>query len=471
MNGPIKESPASAVSRRNFLTQSSAASALSLTTVANSAEAMQSPDHGRPNVILVISDQFRWDCLGRNRLNSLNLTPNLDAMADEGVNFMNAITNQPVCAPSRACLFTSEYTNRHGVWRNSIALPQQATTLARVFHEAGYSANYIGKWHLGLPGVPGAVAPEYRGGFSDFWEGCNELELTSHPYAGTIWDGAGQPIQFENNYRVDFLTSRVSQFLWEKAKAPFFLVISYLEPHFQNDCNCFVAPTGYADRYRNSFVPADLRFFPGDWQSQLPDYYGCIARVDENMGRLREELKTLDLAKNTIVVFLSDHGCHFRTRNAEYKRSAHESSIHIPLVISGPGFNHSLAIRELVSQIDVAPTLLDACGVTSPSSFQGRSVMPLLKRETKDWQNEVFIQISESMTGRALRTPEWTYVVVRPEAIAEWSWLSCAPPLGSKHFYAIHVLDAGLGGSQLLRHVIERRAIAPSGAVDCAASR
>jgi len=155
-----------------------------------------------------------------------------------------------------------------------------------------------------LPGVPGPVAPEYRGGFSDYWEGCNVLEVTSHPYEGTIWDAAGQPIHFENNYRVDFLTDRVSRFLRGKAKAPFFLVISYLEPHFQNDCNCFVAPKGYADRYRNCFVPADLRFFPGDWQSQLPDYYGCIARVDENMGHLWQELTNLGLLKNTIVVFL-----------------------------------------------------------------------------------------------------------------------------------------------------------------------
>jgi arylsulfatase A-like enzyme len=167
MDGPFSESPASAVSRRDFLTQSSAAGALSLTSAANAAEITQSPDHARHNVILVISDQFRWDCMGRNELNSLNLTPNLDAMAAEGVNFINAITNQPVCAPSRACLFTSQYTNRHGVWRNSVALPQQATTLATVFREAGYSANYIGKWHLGLSGVPGPVAPEYRGGFSD----------------------------------------------------------------------------------------------------------------------------------------------------------------------------------------------------------------------------------------------------------------------------------------------------------------
>ena len=186
----------------------------------------------------------------------------------------------------------------------------------------------------------------------------------------------------------------------EKPRTPFFLVVSYLEPHFQNDCNCFVAPNGYADRYRNSFVPEDLKFFPGDWASQLPDYYGCIARVDENVGKLRTEIAKREHSENTILAFVSDHGCHFRTRNPEYKRSGHEASIHIPMIMAGPGFNRSLSVKQLVSQIDVAPTLLDACGITPPSSFQGRSALPLLGPHSDKWQNEVFVQISESMTGR-----------------------------------------------------------------------
>jgi arylsulfatase A-like enzyme len=409
------------LSRRGFLRNSSAASLLPAVSGEIADEGAASDDPARPNVILIISDQFRWDCLGANGLTPLKLTPNLDAMAGEGVNFTNAITNQPVCAPSRACLFTSLYPNRHGVWRNGIPLPAQLPTLAGLFRGAGYSANYFGKWHLGLPGVPGAVALENRGGFADVWEGSNELEHTSHPYEGTMWDTGGHPIQFKDEYRVDFITGRVVRFLREKRHAPFFTVISYLEPHFQNDCNCFVAPTGYADRYRNSFVPADLRFFPGDWESQLPDYYGCIARVDESVGKLRSELTNLGLSSNTILAFLSDHGCHFRTRNAEYKRSGHESSIHIPLVMSGPGFNRALSIRELISQLDVAPTLLDACHIAPPATFQGRSAMPLLARQTDGWSNEVLVQISESMTGRALRTSEWTYVVAQADGTSHES--------------------------------------------------
>lgn len=410
-NEPAKGKPAE-LTRRDFLSRSSKVG----------AAALLSPSAARPpsNVILIISDQFRWDCISANGLNPLNLTPNLDAMARQGVNFANAITNQPVCAPSRACLFTGAYPNKHGVWRNGIAISPESFTIAKEFRQAGYTAGYIGKWHLAPedpqnPSSFGPVPQAYRGGFDDFWEGCNVLEHTSHPYEGSIWDSAGKEIQFKDVYRVDFITDRVVRFLREKAREPFFLVVSYLEPHFQNDCSCFVAPKGYADRYRNSFVPHDLSFFPGDWQQQLPDYYGCVASVDENVGRLRKELSTLGLAARTIVAFLSDHGCHFRTRNPEYKRSSHEGSVHIPLIISGPGFERPQTIKDLISQIDVAPTLMESVGITVPPSMQGRSGMRLLEGNAKDWRNEVFIQISESMTGHALRTPQWTYVVVERE--------------------------------------------------------
>lgn len=342
-------------------------------------------------------------------------------MARAGTNFANAITNQPVCAPSRGCLFTGQYATRHGVWHNGLPLPTEAVTVAKVLRSNGYTSNYIGKWHL-APSYPGdrarsagAVEQLYRGGFDDFWEGSNELEWTSHPYEGSIWDAQGREIAFKDRYRVDFITDRVLRFLEQPQRQPFFLVISYLEPHFQNDCNCFVAPKGYAERYRNSFIPRDLSFFPGDWQQQLPEYYGCISSIDENVGRLRHELEKLKLSGDTILAFVSDHGCHFRTRNPEYKRSGHESSIHVPLVITGPGFDRRSTVNELISHVDIAPTLLDAVGIAAPPSMQGHSAMPLVKGEGTA-QEEVFIQISESMTGRALRTPQWTYVVATGEA-------------------------------------------------------
>jgi arylsulfatase A-like enzyme len=112
---------------------------------------------------------------------------------------------------------------------------------------------------------------------------------------------------------------------------------------------------------------------------------------------------------------MSDHGCHFKTRNTEYKRSPHESSIHIPLIIEGPGFNRSLEIPELVSQVDLAPALLEAAGVAVPASMQGHSFLGLLDRRTQGWRNEVYFEMSEFVTGRGLRTPQYTYAAAAPK--------------------------------------------------------
>lgn len=386
-------------------------------------EAQSGPNSSRPrpNVVIIISDQFRADALGCMGLNPMNLTPNLDAMAKRGVLFRQAISNQPVCAPARATMFTGQYPARHGVWKNALGLKPDAITLPETLRQAGYTANYIGKWHLSPQSETnrenGPVAPAHRGGFSDFWEASNALELTSHPFEGDMFDGDGKPLHFSGEYRADFLTDRAIRFLKEKRQKdrPFLLVVSYLEVHHQNDTDLFVPPKKYEKKYQNPFVPQDLRSLPGTWPSQLPGYYGCVAGIDDAVGTLLGSLKEQGIEKDTIVVFVSDHGCHFRSRNAEYKRSPHESSIHIPLIIQGPGFDRAMEIPELVSQVDLAPTLLEACGLKTPASMQGASMLPLLARKTDGWRNEVYIEISESLTGRALRTPQWTYAVASPK--------------------------------------------------------
>ncbi len=381
----------------------------------------QSSRASQPNIVFIISDQFRADALGCMGMNPMNLTPNLDAMARRGVLFRQAISNQPVCAPARACMFTGQYPPRHGVWKNALGLHPDAVTLPGLLRDHGYTANYIGKWHLSAQTptdrMSGPVPRQNRGGFLDFWEGANALELTSHPFEGDMYDGDGNPLHFSGEYRADFLTERAVRFLKEKRQKdkPFLLAVSYLEVHHQNDSDLFVPPKRYANKYPNPWVPQDLRPLPGTWPSQLPGYYGCVAGIDDAVGTLLASLKEQGLEENTIVVFTSDHSCHFRSRNAEYKRSPHESSIHIPLIMAGPGFNRAMEIPELVSQVDFAPTLLEAAGVTVPATMQGKSVIPLLQRKTEGWRNEVYIEISESLTGRALRTPQWTYAVAVPE--------------------------------------------------------
>jgi arylsulfatase A-like enzyme len=406
--------------RRNFLLGTAAAvgQAAAGAAAVNAQGTRQHPaskSAKKPNIILYLSDQFRWDFVGANGANSSTHTPNLDAMARRGKNFTHAVTNQPVCAPARSVLMTSRYATETGVWHNGESLNQSLPTLAGELRKAGYSSNLIGKWHLspgaGKGGGPGYVPPEHRGGFLDLWEGANALEHTSHPYYGSLFDNDGKEIKFQDQYRVDFLTDRTEKFLRQKHDKPFFLFVSQLEPHQQNDLNRMVGPKGSAERFINAHVPPDLRPFPGDWHQQLPDYYGACESIDASVGRIRKILEEENLAEDTIFVFFSDHGCHFMTRNQEYKRSTHNSSIRIPLIIDGPGFRGTQQIPELTGIIDIAPTLLEAAGVTPPSSFKGKSLLPLLNDPAarEAWPNRQLIQISESMTARTIRTPDWTY--------------------------------------------------------------
>jgi arylsulfatase A-like enzyme len=418
--------------RRNFLKKSVLAAAASplLSAIAPTADAQSATQPAkRPNILLVISDQYRWDFIHAHGQNPTDFTPNLDAMVRRGTTFENAFSNQPLCSPARSCLFTGQYATTTGVWKLTgprIGLRQDAVTLATVLGNAGYSTNYIGKWHLmevserknGLDfGDLGFVPPEKRGGFTGLWQAANVLELTSHPYHGTMWDSDGTPMTYKDVYRVDYLTDLAVKFLQQKQEKPFFLVLSQLEPHQQNDLNGFAPPKGYADKFANPFAPPDLRPFPGDWPFQLANYYGDCKSIDESMGKIFQTLREQNLEDNTIVIFLSDHGCHFRTRNAEYKRSPHDSSTHIPLVIQGPGFNNGRKVSEMVSLVDVAPTLIDLLGLPVPPVMQGRSFLPVLNDPDArvSWRNEVFIQTSESEIARAIRTPEWTYVALAPD--------------------------------------------------------
>lgn len=427
------------VNRRNFLLGTVAAAGAAAALPAAGLAAESKPQGRRPNIVIYHSDQFRWDFIGANGLNSSTQTPNLDRLASEGTNFNHAVSNQPVCGPSRACLFTGCYSTTAGVWHNGLGLRRDLPTLATELRKAGYTANYIGKWHIAPSreadgGGTGPVSLTNRGGFEDFWEGANALEHSAHPFEGTIWDRDGQPISFKDQYRVDFITDRAERFLRQKQEKPFLLVISQLEPHQQNDLGRMVGPKGSAERFINAHVPEDLRPFPGDWRKQLPDYYGSCEAIDTSVGRIRKVLAEEGYAENTIFVFISDHGCHFMTRNQEYKRSAHNSSLRVPLLIQGPGFDQAQQVQEIVGMVDVAPTLLDVAGVAVPASMQGKSFFPLASdaKARRDWPSEQLIQISESMTARAIRTKDWTYCV------ADLSGATAEPAASRYHEYQLY---------------------------------
>ncbi len=362
----------------------------------------------RPNVIVFFTDQQRWDSTGVHG-NPLELTPNFDRMAQQGTDVHYAFTCQPVCGPARSCLQTGLYATETGVWKNSRTLALDAKTLAHYFGEAGYRTGYIGKWHLaGNDPVPAAE----RGGY-DYWLASNLLEFTSGPYDLVMYDNANQPVKLPG-YRVDGQTDAAIRYIDAHQAEPFFLFLSYIEPHHQNNLDDYPPPDGYRARYTGKAIPPDLAALGGSTHAHLGGYYGMIKRLDEALGRLMDALKSLDLLDDTIILFTSDHGCHFKTRNAEYKRSCHESSVRVPTAFHGPGFAGGGRLQQLVSLIDLPPTLLDAAGIPVPETMQGRSILPLLHGASATWPGEVFIQISESQIGRAIRTARWKYSVSVP---------------------------------------------------------
>lgn len=368
-------------------------------------------DDDRPNVLLVLTDQQRWDTVGAYG-NPMALTPNLDDVATHGTTLTHAFTPQPLCGPARSVLQTGQYATRNGIWRDGLRLPSEARTLAHEFADGGYDVGFVGDWHLaGTFDDP--VPAERRGGYDDYWVAADIPEFTTKPTEGTLFDAWDQPVEYDG-YRADAFTDFAVDAL-ESLSEPFFLCVSYLEPHDQNDMWTFVAPDGYADRYRKDpYVPADLQNRPGEWYEELPDYYGMVRRLDECFGRLRETLAEQGRTDDTIVCFTSDHGCHFRTRPGEYKRSCHESSIRVPAVLGGPGFDRGRAVDNLVSLVDLPPTLLDAAGFDVPDAMQGTSLCSVLDDPTTTHREEVFVEISEAEIGRALRTDRWKYAVAAP---------------------------------------------------------
>jgi arylsulfatase A-like enzyme len=380
----------------------------------------------RPNVLFVFSDQQRWDTLGCYG-QKLNVSPNLDGLAKEGVRFENAFTCQPVCGPARACIQTGKYASEIGCYRNGIALPLNEKTIAHYFSEAGYEVGYLGKWHLASTSGESSedigqpcdyrtkpVPPERRGGYRDYWMASDVLEFTSHGYDGYMFDGDMNKVEFKG-YRVDCVTDFAIEYLQNrKTENPFFLFISYIEPHHQNDRNRYEGPEGSKERFKDYEVPGDLVDTEGDWRENYPDYLGCCSSLDKNVGRLIQELKNQGIYDNTVIFYTSDHGSHFRTRNSEYKRSCHDGCIRIPMIARGPGFLGGKVMDSMVSLIDIPPTLLACAGLDTPDTMKGRPLQQLVDGSAKDWPEEVFVQISESQVGRAIRTKRWKYSVQAP---------------------------------------------------------
>lgn len=380
----------------------------------------------QPDIVVVLTDQQRPDTIGAYG-QRLDVTPRLDRLAQAGTVFTNAFCVNPVCGPARASIQTGRWPTSIGCWRNGLALPAGVPTLAERLGALGYATGYVGKWHLASdigPRLPAGrvrnafiktpVPPELRGGYRDVWAAADALELTSSPTAGHIWDEQGNRIEL-SGYRVDAIGDIALDRLQRLATsdAPLLLFVSFLEPHHQNNRLRTIGPKGQAHQFRDFDIPGDLAGTLGDWRWNYAQTLAACAAIDHNVGRLADTLKALR-GDDTVFVFASDHGSHFRTRNLEYKRTCHDASINVPLVIVGPGFAAGARDDRLVTHLDLLPTLVTTAGGEVGDDLDGQPLQRAGREPDAPWRDEVLIQISESQIGRALRTDHYTYAAAAP---------------------------------------------------------
>lgn len=184
------------------------------------------------------------------------------------------------------------------------------------------------------------MPPERRGGY-DHWLASDRLEFASDAHRTVVFDGEGEPVRLPG-YRSDALVDAAIRFVADHHERPFLLFLSLLEPHHQNPTDDYPAPAGYRERYEGRWLPPDLAALgpsapQGGAHRHIGGYPGQIKRVDEGVGRLRDALRSLGVEDDTVFACTADHGSHFRTRDSAYKRSAHEASVRVPWVLTGPG--------------------------------------------------------------------------------------------------------------------------------------
>ncbi len=383
------------------------------------------------NIIFYFSDQQRWDtcgCYGQIR----DVTPNLDALAAQGTRFANAFTPQPVCGPCRAIFQTGRYATDLGCYRNNLMLPGNVKTLAAYLEEAGYETAYIGKWHLASHGAQDqppvidhtvtAIPRELRGGYSGYWRAADVLEFTSHGYDGYVFDEHDNRIDF-TGYRADCINDMALGFFDQyDRKKPFFMTVSQIEPHHQNDHHHYEGPRDAKERFADFVLPPDLEILGGNAREEYPDYLGQCASLDENLGFLVARLRQEGLWENTILIYSSDHGSHFQTRNRDahlcggddYKRTGHDSALHVPLVICGGPWQGGRVVQELVSTESLPKTILAMAGIDVGDKMIGENLLDVAQGRTWNRPNRVFAQISESRVGRCIRTERYLYAIYAP---------------------------------------------------------
>lgn len=359
----------------------------------------------RPNVLVIICDQWRGQALGFEGREPVK-TPNLDAFSRQSFVAEQMVGNYPVCSPSRAMLFTGQYPMKNHVYSNvnsstapdSIQLKTDAVCWSDVLKANGYYNGYIGKWHLDAPHEPyiptsnntGKVAwnewtpPDRRHGF-DYWYAYGTYDEHLKPmYWSTL--APRDSFHYVDEWGPEHEVNKALAFLANKdgerdGQKPFSLVVSINPPH----STYTQVPEKYYNRYKNVPVeslvkdpdipPAGTAW--GDfYRKNIRYYYAAMTGVDDQVGRLLKGLERFRLSDNTIVIFIADHGDCLGKHEEESKNNMYEESLHVPFMVRWPG--HITPRYDSVflgSMPDVYPSLLALMGLQkeTPAGVDGQN--------------------------------------------------------------------------------------------------
>ena len=353
----------------------------------------------RPNVILIITDDQGYGDLGATGNHHLK-TPVLDAFAKESLRFNNFYVS-PVCAPTRSSLMTGRYSLRTGVrdtYNGGAIMSTDEVTLAEVLKQADYKTGLFGKWHLGdnYPSRPidqgfDESVMHLSGGMGQVGDFTTWFQGDRSYFDPVLWHNGKQ--QGYEGYCSDIFTDGAIDFIAQNAADPFFCYLSFNAPHTP-----LQVPERYYDMYKD-IDPAtgfdDGRPFTSMSEKDKEDarkVYAMVSNIDDNVGRLLAKLEELNIADNTLVIFMTDNG----PQQVRYvggmrgrKGSVYRGGTRVPFYMRLPDIgkkNKDIAI--MAAHIDVLPTLAEICGVDLPENrkIDGKSLMPLLNGNDHDWE-------------------------------------------------------------------------------------
>lgn len=384
----------------------------------------------RPNIIVMVTDDQRYDALGvvqrelgeRARFPFFE-TPHLDRLAAGGARFRNAFVTHSLCSPSRASVLTGLQTSGHGIRDNRTPF-RSLETWAAALGAAGYRTGYFGKWHMGRQ--------EDRPGFADVF---TFVDQGDYPNCRVLRNGVWEATQ---GWVDDVTTTEAIRFMEKSGSQPFALYLGFKSPHDPRQ-----PPPRYADLYADQTIaePASFRARPpfpwGDpnrpWNPALKDrlnYFRCLRGVDDNVGRILDALAAQGILEDTLILFSGDNGYYLGEHGLGDKRSAYEESIRIPLLAHYPRrIAAGTRVDALALNIDLAPTILEVAGVSPRWTMHGASLVPLFGGSAPArWRTEflyenyqdpeypdVTFDILSLRTEHAKRVeypgrPEWTQV-------------------------------------------------------------